>query len=72
MRTTTSLTPLAHCLTTFATAATRRLSPWILAATVLAAVPALWDTGTLRAQAPPGFCLNCEEAAAAELLDSDS
>ena len=41
MRTITSLTPLAHCLTTFATAATRRLSAWILAAAVLVAAPAL-------------------------------
>ena len=61
MRTiTTSLTPLAHCLTTFATAATRRFSAWILAAAVLAAVPGVSDTGSLRAQGlPSGFCLNC-------------
>ncbi len=61
MRTITSLTPLAHCLTTFATAVTRRLSAWILAAVVLAAVPGVSDTGSLRAQGlPPGLCLDCE------------
>ena len=62
MRTiTTSLTPLAHCLTTFATAATRRFSAWILAAAVLAAVPGVSDTGSLRAQGlPKGFCLDCD------------
>ena len=61
MRTiTTSLTPLAHCMTTFAAAATRRLSTWILAAAVLAAVPGVSDVGSLRAQElPSGFCLNC-------------
>ena len=61
MRTiTTSLTPLAHCLTTFATAATRRVSAWILAAAVLAAVPGVSDTGGLAAQNPTlSGCLKC-------------
>lgn len=60
MRTITSPAPFARCLTTFATAATRRLSTGILAAAVLAAVPALSDTGSLRAQLPAGLCLECD------------
>lgn len=59
MRTITSPAPFARCLTEFATAATRRLSAGILAAAVLAAVPALSDTGSLRAQGSLLGCLKC-------------
>lgn len=57
MRTITSLTPLAHCLTSFATARSRMASAMILATVLLAAVPALFNTASLSAQ---GFaCMEC-------------